>query len=596
MAKWTGVITNSGNSLLNAWVGEKTLRFDCAKAGTGTVEIASLMAQTDLVSKKQDAGILNAESVDGGIRMKLRVTASQEGYLLNQFGVWASVDGNTALIAIFQHESGVSVPSIDESPDFSFTFYALIMTSNTGTWTVNIDTSGLVNIGDVNKAIEEKTRGFLPVSGGSMTGAINMNGKPITGLSEPKENNQAANKGYTDTKADLPKTVSGTVISLDDASDGALQGLRIYGKTTQDGTPTPEAPVELVSVGSSGSIAVSVGTSQEDTSPQTLTLSTPNGLPGIPVTSSGNYIDETGQQWICDEVDFARGVYVQRVKKLVFNGTEAWVSEPCTIGTRFRIRIDDNISVSGNGAPKTSLCNYVICGMGSSWNTTNMHSIGDWGGRSLFVSFRGDETIESFGALLAETNMVIVAMLNNPIETPIPSETIAAYAAIHTNKPNTTVYNDAGAHMVVGYYTPNATMLQADIAKGMGEKLPKTGGTMTGDIEMSGKKVTGLGTPTADADAVPKSYAVDMKQSAVTLSHSGWSNGAITVSVDGVTEDTGQTAVITTAAAESVDAYLDSGVKCSGQGAGTITFICTDTPSEDLTVNVLILKKGGWAS
>lgn len=155
MAKWTGVITNAGNSLLNAWIGEKTLRFDCAKAGTGTVEIAALMAQTDLVSQKQDASILSAESVDGGIRLKLRVTASQEGYLLNQFGVWASVDGNTALIAIYQHESGVSVPSMDDSPDFVFTFYALIMTSNTGTWTVNIDTSALVTQDDLNIAIAE---------------------------------------------------------------------------------------------------------------------------------------------------------------------------------------------------------------------------------------------------------------------------------------------------------------------------------------------------------------------------------------------------------------------------------------------------------
>ena len=48
--------------------------------------------------------------------------------------------------------------------------------------------------------------------------------------------------------------------------------------------------------------------------PQTLTLSTPNGLHGIPVSSDGNYTDENGQQWVCDEIDFGRGVYVQRVK------------------------------------------------------------------------------------------------------------------------------------------------------------------------------------------------------------------------------------------------------------------------------------------
>ena len=40
---------------------------------------------------------------------------------------------------------------------------------------------------------------------------------------------------------------------------------------------------------------------------QLLTLPTPNGLPGIPVTSGGNYTDPQGQQWICDEVDLERG-------------------------------------------------------------------------------------------------------------------------------------------------------------------------------------------------------------------------------------------------------------------------------------------------
>lgn len=243
MAKWTGVITNSGNSLLNAWVGEKTLRFDCAKAGTGTVEIASLMAQTDLVSKKQDAGILNAESVDGGIRMKLRVTASQEGYLLNQFGVWASVDGNTALIAIFQHESGVSVPSIDESPDFSFTFYALIMTSNIGTWTVSIDTSALVTMDDMNSAIAENAKQYLPLSGGKMAGNIDMQGKSISGLNEPTEDNQAVPKSYADNIAKVANSAKKTADSALPKSGGAMTGAINMGtnRITDMGAPEDSA-------------------------------------------------------------------------------------------------------------------------------------------------------------------------------------------------------------------------------------------------------------------------------------------------------------------------------------------------------------------
>lgn len=40
--------------------------------------------------------------------------------------------------------------------------------------------------------------GALAVSGGDMTGPINMNGQPISGLNAPTENTQAANKGYVD--------------------------------------------------------------------------------------------------------------------------------------------------------------------------------------------------------------------------------------------------------------------------------------------------------------------------------------------------------------------------------------------------------------
>ena len=40
--------------------------------------------------------------------------------------------------------------------------------------------------------------GALAASGGDMTGAINMNGQPISGLNDPTEDTQAANKGYVD--------------------------------------------------------------------------------------------------------------------------------------------------------------------------------------------------------------------------------------------------------------------------------------------------------------------------------------------------------------------------------------------------------------
>lgn len=41
---------------------------------------------------------------------------------------------------------------------------------------------------------------------------------------------------------------------------------------------------------------------------QSLAIQTPDGLPGIPVTSGGNYTDSTGRQWVCDEICEQGGV------------------------------------------------------------------------------------------------------------------------------------------------------------------------------------------------------------------------------------------------------------------------------------------------
>ena len=66
---------------------------------------------------------------------------------------------------------------------------------------------------------------------------------------------------------------------------------------------------------------------------QLLTLPTPNGLPGIPVTSGGNYTDQSGQQWVCDEVDLEREVRVQKVDKAAFDSTKALAEQNAILAT-----------------------------------------------------------------------------------------------------------------------------------------------------------------------------------------------------------------------------------------------------------------------
>lgn len=271
-------------------------------------------------------------------------------------------------------------------------------------------------------------------------------------MAQISENKEAVSKLKEDTAAlkkhqnVLVGSETGNPVSCNDAYSAPLCGLTVYGKSTQDGTPTPDAPVPIASAGDGGSVAVKVtgknlfpvitnaniskinkptggvrygyvfyvpaqssvtasgnadigtncfvgdldiktqtytqkaqlvsekggtytaklqsgwyviyiandylptiltklnaakiqleigtkATVYEPYREQLLTLPTPNGLPGIPVTSGGNYTDQNGQQWVCDEVDLERGVKVQRVDKSAFDSTKTLAAQNATLAT-----------------------------------------------------------------------------------------------------------------------------------------------------------------------------------------------------------------------------------------------------------------------
>lgn len=124
---------------------------------------------------------------------------------------------------------------------------------------------------------------------------------------------------------------TGNPVSVSDAFSAPLCGLTVYGKSTQDGTPSPDNPAPIVSAGDGGTITVTIGDGADER--QTITLPTPNGLPGIPVASGGNYTDPGGQRWVCDEVDLERGVKVQRVDKGAFDATKALAEQSVILVT-----------------------------------------------------------------------------------------------------------------------------------------------------------------------------------------------------------------------------------------------------------------------
>jgi len=103
------------------------------------------------------------------------------------------------------------------------------------------------------------------------------------------------------------KTVNGTTIAIDDAEKGAsFMGISLFGKTTQEGTPTSATPFELINVCGEGNVNV-------DIQGESISAMLSGSLRGIPVASGGNYTDANGRQWVCDEVDLVRGVLIRRV-------------------------------------------------------------------------------------------------------------------------------------------------------------------------------------------------------------------------------------------------------------------------------------------
>ena len=360
---------------------------------------------------------------------------------------------------------------------------------------------------------------------------------------------------------------TGNPIAIDDAFAAPLCGLTVYGRSTQDGTPTPDAPVPIVSAGDSGSVAVKVtgknlfyeqefqeyfinsvantvglatgnvscvlqvvtgakyyvtrskigakfraavvdklptlgnpvtpssginadskrqieisatskymviqcedeaafselmvsldsSTAYSPYREQLLTLPTPNGLPGIPVTSGGNYTDQNGQQWICDEVDLERGVRVQRVTTIVFSDKKKFAlrSTNTSSKVRFSTEIDGLKTTNLTTADSSAFCSALALGTkDSTWTMPNTFTIGsevESDVNLFYVRFENINSLDELQQYLQRTPMSLTAILATPIETPLTPAEIAAYKALISYAPDTVVQASDGAGVKLEY-------------------------------------------------------------------------------------------------------------------------------------------------
>lgn len=169
-----------------------------------------------------------------------------------------------------------------------------------------------------------------------------------------------------------------------------------------------------------------------------------NAIPVASGTSGITYNDADGQAWIADEIDFARGKYVQRVWKGVFDGSkdEEW-NEYWKIGT-YATKINRSDLVSS----KNILCNRYIYGNGIG----HFYSLQSDNQLYLYFNYDGGTIGEkAFREIIASNPLVVMTYLNTPIETDLSEAQIQAYKSLKTFKPTSIISNDANAWMNVEY-------------------------------------------------------------------------------------------------------------------------------------------------
>lgn len=399
----------------------------------------------------------------------------------------------------------------------------------------------------------------------------------------------------------------GENISITDASNEALQGLRIFGKSTQETEPTMDSPVEIVSVGAGGSIkakvmgkniasdmvyasfstdyaslvmcndtgavekgktytiSVTLTASKEtkaywnslskifanetitvlagtnrysktftaledgisgkerillsksatgdgvaikssecqielgsvatdfEITDQSVVLDTPGGLLSVPISRMGvhphSYTDGDGKCWVGDEVDLKRGVYVQRIGTItsadmrqgfVALNQESDNYNQYTVNSVLGPVVPGVSDSASTSSPYKAVCNCLpLGGQVSAGTKKDAFWIYSLNVIVLVLNKTDFPNVQSVENWLANNDVEIQYIMKEPIEMALSGEEITAFAQLQTYKPNTSIYNDAGAYMAAEYVADTKTYVDRNGGSGGSGGSSVTLGTVT---------------------------------------------------------------------------------------------------------------------
>ena len=174
--------------------------------------------------------------------------------------------------------------------------------------------------------------------------------------------------------------------------------------------------------------------------PQTISISTPTGLPAIPVDSDGNYIDANGQQWIADYVDLKLGKLYKKVTRLNLKDVDTMC-----IAHGFHSNGNGYLSIDVKNMNKKYLPisnRYKSSG----WIMENGYV---YTPKDNIVVIVDDRFTDKQTAIKLVQNTYVIYALTSQIETDLTPEEIQAYKNLVTYAGTTIVENDAECYMEV---------------------------------------------------------------------------------------------------------------------------------------------------
>ena len=172
--------------------------------------------------------------------------------------------------------------------------------------------------------------------------------------------------------------------------------------------------------------------------PQTLNITIPEqGFCGIPVSSGGNYTDSSGQQWVCDEFDFANKKFIKRTGRVTLDGSEdeQWIRDSASGGkTRFYIALANGTSRAG----VECLCDRLIYRtMGKSGSCFVSNS-------RFYIDIEPTiNTVELLRNYLKTHPLDVVYPLETPVEYDLTDEQVEQYKKLRSYYKTTYIDNDA---------------------------------------------------------------------------------------------------------------------------------------------------------